>query len=108
MFAAPIPRGTNTVQGGTMTTPSQYQSSSPDGLPPRDSLSLGGSASLQDSSPSSGSKSPPSSHFSAYSNDYNTADMKWILAKKLAGGLAGAGLLLVGLWGMEDKLPKDD
>jgi hypothetical protein len=34
--------------------------------------------------------------------------MKWILAKKLAGGLAGAGLLLVGLWGMEDKLPKDD
>jgi hypothetical protein len=91
-----------------MTTSSQYQSSSPDGLPPRDSLSLGGSAPLQDSAPSSGSKSPPSSHFSAYSNDYNTADMKWILAKKLAGGLAGAGLLLVGLLGMENKLPKDD
>jgi hypothetical protein len=30
--------------------------------------------------------------------------MKRILAKKLAGGLAGAGLILVGLWGMENKL----
>ncbi|KAI0265507.1 hypothetical protein BGY98DRAFT_547062 [Russula aff. rugulosa BPL654] len=63
VFAAPIPRGTDTVQGGTMKTPSQYQSSSPDGLPPRDSLSLGGSAPLQDSASSSGSESPPSSHF---------------------------------------------